>query len=97
MQQLSNSHDNIVRVHTIIRKKCVHLGCRISFGTLECTVTIVTQKAHVVCRQVGRELHELKPALPLFDGVTGQPKTVWNDVVCLTFTSETCTATPAML
>jgi len=27
----------------------------------------------VLCRQVGRELHELKPALPLFDGVTGQP------------------------
>ncbi len=55
---------------------CVRLGCRISSGILECTVTIISQKAHVLCRQLGRELHELKPALPLFDGVTGQPKTV---------------------
>lgn len=31
---------------------------------------------------MGRELHELKPALPLFDGVTGQPvpQTVDNRV-----------------
>ena len=59
----------------------MRLGCRISPGTLECTVTIVPHKAHVLCRQLGRELHELKPALPLFDGVTGEPRTVWNDVV----------------
>lgn len=26
----------------------------------------------VLCRQVGAELHQLTPALPLFDGVTGQ-------------------------
>lgn len=26
----------------------------------------------IVCRQLGTELHELQPALPLFDGVTGQ-------------------------
>lgn len=24
------------------------------------------------CRQIGAELHELTPALPLYDGVTGQ-------------------------
>lgn len=27
----------------------------------------------ILAKQVGTELHELKPALPLFDGVTGQP------------------------
>lgn len=37
------------------------------------TIIIITHKANMLCRQVGRELHELKPALPLFDGVTGQP------------------------
>ncbi|KAL0040091.1 hypothetical protein WJX79_005960 [Trebouxia sp. C0005] len=36
----------------------------------------------ILAKQMGRELHELKPALPLFDGVTGQPvpQTVDNRV-----------------
>jgi len=54
----------------------MRLGCRMSPGYPDCTETIITHKVHVLCRQVGRELHELKPALPLFDGVTGQPRTV---------------------